>query len=395
MAIRFLTILLSTFFLTSFVHAQEHVLERSDWKKFFSDLQAEGAIVIADERQAEHALLVFGQERAAKRYSPASTFKLPHTLFALDAGAVRDEFQVFRWDGVKRSFAGHNQDQDLRSAMRNSAVGLPRPLDIMRDSVTAEISTQLSKVLSVIEHHLEPTLLAVHLYGSAVDGGLKPYSDIDLLVTVTARLDDTTRRALFNDLLEVSAFPGESEILRAIEVTIVVHEDIMPWRYPAKRELQFGEWQRNDILAGIFEPATIDIDLAILLTKAREHSVALVGPAAEELFDPVPEQDLIKALNETLKLWNSQPDWAGDERNVVLTLSRIWYSAATGKIAPKDVAANWAMEHLPAQHQSVLLEARQAYLGQEEDRSVLRADKLEEFIHFMKSEITKVLGNDV
>ena len=51
------------------------------------------------------------------------------------------------------------------------------------------------------------------------------------------------------------------------------------------------------------------------------------------------------------------------------------------------------MEHLPAQHQSVLLEARQAYLEQEEDRSVLRADKLEEFIHFMKSEITKVLND--
>ncbi len=40
-------------------------------------------------------------------------------------------------------------------------------------------------------------------------------------------------------------------------------------------------------------PATIDIDLMAIfgLTKAREHSVALVGPAAEELFDPVPEQD--------------------------------------------------------------------------------------------------------
>ena len=44
-----------------------------------------------------------------------------HTLFALDAGAARDEFQVFRWDGIKRSFAAHNQDQDLRS-MRNSTV---------------------------------------------------------------------------------------------------------------------------------------------------------------------------------------------------------------------------------------------------------------------------------
>ena len=44
------------------------------------------------------------------------------------------------------------------------------------------------------------TDVAVHLYGSAVDGGLKPHSDIDLLVTVTVRLDETTRRALINDL---------------------------------------------------------------------------------------------------------------------------------------------------------------------------------------------------
>lgn len=73
------------------------------------------------------------------------------------------------------------------------------------EAVIAEVSTQLSEVVGVIERHLEPTLLAVHLYGSAVDGGLKPHSDIDLLVTVTVRLDETTRRALINDLLETSA----------------------------------------------------------------------------------------------------------------------------------------------------------------------------------------------
>ncbi len=78
-------------------------------------------------------------------------------------------------------------------------------LNIMREVVIAEVSTQLSEVVGVIERHLEPTLLAVHLYGSAVDGGLKPHSDIDLLVTVTVRLDETTRRALINDLLETSA----------------------------------------------------------------------------------------------------------------------------------------------------------------------------------------------
>ena len=83
-------------------------------------------------------------------------------------------------------------------------------LNIMREAVIASVSTQLSEVVGVIERHLEPTLLAVHLYGSAVDGGLKPHGDIDLLVTVTVRLDETTRRALINDLLETSASPGES-----------------------------------------------------------------------------------------------------------------------------------------------------------------------------------------
>ena len=48
--------------------------------------------------------------------------KCPHALFALDAGAVRDEFQVIRWDGVKRDFDGWNQDQTLRSSMRHSTV---------------------------------------------------------------------------------------------------------------------------------------------------------------------------------------------------------------------------------------------------------------------------------
>ena len=44
------------------------------------------------------------------------------------------------------------------------------------------------------------------------------------------------------------------------------------------------------------------------------------------------------------------------------------------------------------QHQPVILEARQAYLGQEEDRLASRADQLEEFVHYVKGEITKVVG---
>ncbi len=96
--------------------------ERSDWSRIFHEFDAEGTIVVVDERAGKQSAWVYEPERASRRFSPASTYKIPHTLFALDAGAVSDEFQVFEWDGVERTFSGHNRDQDLRSAMRVSAL---------------------------------------------------------------------------------------------------------------------------------------------------------------------------------------------------------------------------------------------------------------------------------
>lgn len=122
MKLKLLLLCLIAFVFATSAHAKDAIQERADWQKFFTDFKAEGTIVIADEREAGRAAWVFNPERANTRFSPASTYKIPHTLFALDAGALRDEFQVFKWDGVPRSFAGHNQDQNLRSAMRNSTI---------------------------------------------------------------------------------------------------------------------------------------------------------------------------------------------------------------------------------------------------------------------------------
>lgn len=94
--------------------------DRADWAHFFTDAGVDGTIAIADERAK--AYWVYREARAGTRYLPASTFKVPHALFALDAGIVRDEFQVFPWDGVQRDIDSWNQDQNLRSSIRNSVV---------------------------------------------------------------------------------------------------------------------------------------------------------------------------------------------------------------------------------------------------------------------------------
>ena len=100
--------------------------------------------------------------------------------------------------------------------------------------IPSQITEQVSQACAVIERHLASTLQAIHLYGSALDGGLKPYSDIDLLATVSARPDEAIRQALLLDLLTVSTQPGKEETLRALEVTVIVHNEVRPWRYPAK-----------------------------------------------------------------------------------------------------------------------------------------------------------------
>ena len=57
----------------------------------------------------------------SRRTLPASTFKIPHALVALQTKIVTDK-TVIKWDGTERDYPVWNQDQTLASAIRMSAV---------------------------------------------------------------------------------------------------------------------------------------------------------------------------------------------------------------------------------------------------------------------------------
>ncbi|MGS1010994.1 aminoglycoside adenylyltransferase family protein [Achromobacter anxifer] len=244
----------------------------------------------------------------------------------------------------------------------------------MAHTIPPSIAPQVAAASSLIERHLGANLVAIHLFGSAVDGGLQPHSDIDLLVTMTQPPDEAVLRALARELLTISAPPGASPRLRALEVTVLALPHIVPWRHPARRELQFGEWLRADLEAGVVEPPMPDHDLAILLTKVRGRSIPIVGPQADQLLQDVPREDLRRALLDSVAQWNTPEDWAGDEKHIILALARIWYTAVTGGIASKDRAAQWLLERLESPYRPVLSKARAIYLGQEEDDLAQRHD---------------------
>nr|BCT98403.1 aminoglycoside resistance protein [uncultured bacterium] len=260
----------------------------------------------------------------------------------------------------------------------------------MTNIVPPSIASQVAQAQGIIERHLGHHVVAIHLFGSAVEGGLHPYSDIDLLVTVAESPGKDVRRGLMIELLTASASPGSSMSLRPLEVTVLALEHITPWHYPPRREIQFGEWLRNDLLAGVIEEPALDHDLAILLTKARANSIAIVGPSARALFDKVPRADLVQALADTVAQWNRPADWIGDERNIILALARSWYTAATGQITSKDFAATWLLERIEPRYRAVLAGARASYLGEEQDHLAGYARDVEAFITYAQLEVTRL-----
>jgi predicted nucleotidyltransferase len=205
----------------------------------------------------------------------------------------------------------------------------------------------------------------VYLYGSAVVGGLRPASDLDLLAVIGRRVTRAEREALVDRLMPISGRGTRPPSWRPVEFTAVVQGEVRPWRYPPRCDLQYGEWLRDSFLRGDLEPwPSSNPDVAILLTMVLVHGEPLVGPPAVELLDPVPRGDLVRAIVEEVP--GLLDDINSDTRNVLLTLARMWTTVATGEVLSKDAAARWALARLPEAHRAVLARARAAYLEEDE-----------------------------
>lgn len=200
--------------------------------------------------------------------------------------------------------------------------------------------------------------LGVYLHGSATLGGLRPHSDLDLLVVVREPTTLDERRSLVRELLGFDS-------ARPVELIVVVQGDVRPWRYPPTCEFLYGEWLRQEYERGLVPGPAPMPDLAPLLTMALRGDAPLYGPPPAELLDPVPHEDLRRAVLAGVP--ELVDELEGDTRNVLLTLARVWVTLATGEIRSKDAAAAWAIGWLPGECRPVLAHARAVYLGQREE----------------------------
>ncbi len=230
-------------------------------------------------------------------------------------------------------------------------------------SISGADAEQEAAVVGLVRAVLGDDVLGVQRYGSAVHGGLQPLSDLDLLVLTRRTTAQASRRALVERLLTISG-PEPGARPRPVELTIVVAGDVRPWRYPPRVDLQYGEWLRAELAAGADPPSGPEPDLAMLLASVRNRGVALIGPPAAALLDPVPHGDLVRAVLDGLP--GLLAELHADTRNVVLTLARMLVTVRTGRIVPKTEAAERVLPRLSDDDRDVLARARAVHVGEQQ-----------------------------
>jgi beta-lactamase class D len=94
---------------------------RDDLAKHFVDAGTAGTFV--GYKTDDYLVIASDKDRSGEAKLPASTYKIPNSLIALETGVVGDpDKDIFKWDGVVRDIEAWNKDHTLRSAIAASVV---------------------------------------------------------------------------------------------------------------------------------------------------------------------------------------------------------------------------------------------------------------------------------
>jgi beta-lactamase class D len=89
-------------------------------KSNFDKYGVNGCFVLYNQNENEY--IQYNSSLCDSGYIPASTFKIPNALIALEEGIIRDTNQIIKWDGHEWPIKTWNQDQTLKTAMKYSCV---------------------------------------------------------------------------------------------------------------------------------------------------------------------------------------------------------------------------------------------------------------------------------
>jgi beta-lactamase class D len=134
-----------------------------------------GAILLFDPQQNTYYSNDF--EWTDRGYLPASTFKIPNSIIALETGVVEDDSTLFKWNGESRRLSIWERDMVFRDAFHLSCV--PCYQDIARRVGVERMRANLDKLQY---GNMVFDSAGIDLFWLEGDSRISPYQQIDFLV---------------------------------------------------------------------------------------------------------------------------------------------------------------------------------------------------------------------
>ncbi|MCG8701734.1 MAG: hypothetical protein MI922_27020, partial [Bacteroidales bacterium] len=102
----------------SIVKGQDNI--EKDLGALFNKYEINGSFVLFN--QSENKYIRHNSTFCDSGFIPASTFKIPNALIALEEKVITDTLQVIKWDGREHPVSQWNRDQTLKTAIKYSCV---------------------------------------------------------------------------------------------------------------------------------------------------------------------------------------------------------------------------------------------------------------------------------
>jgi beta-lactamase class D len=93
---------------------------KPEFNSILENLKVKGSILIYDVKKNTYYSNDFAWAKTG--IIPASTFKIPNSIIALETGVIANDSVVFKWDGEKRNFKKWEQDLTFKQAFQVSCV---------------------------------------------------------------------------------------------------------------------------------------------------------------------------------------------------------------------------------------------------------------------------------
>jgi beta-lactamase class D len=149
-------------------------VEMTSFQEIIDSAGLSGAILLFDPQQNTYYSNDF--EWADRGRLPASTFKIPNSIIALETGVVEDDSTLFKWDGESRRLSTWERDMVFRDAFHLSCV--PCYQDVARRVGVERMRANLDK-LQYGDMVFDST--SIDLFWLEGDSRISPSEQIDFL----------------------------------------------------------------------------------------------------------------------------------------------------------------------------------------------------------------------